>query len=74
MCLREYDGTVIDPIWVDLAGRGEVEFPPSFYGACCRASFVFQYGNWKRRWREAEARNDFAALDRLDKEYERIGM
>jgi hypothetical protein len=74
MPLRRYDGTVIDPFWVDLAGRDEATFPSGFYRACCRASPVFQLGDWRRRRREAEARNDFRALDALDQEYERIGM
>jgi hypothetical protein len=65
---------VIDPIWVDLAGRDEIEYPKDFYRVCCRASYVFQLGGWKARRRDAEARNDFDALDRLDKEYERIGQ
>ena len=72
--MRKYDGTVIDPFWIDIAGRGEVDFPSAFYGVCCRAAYVFQLGDWRRRRREAEARNDFDALDRLDREYERIGQ
>lgn len=67
-------GVVIDPIWVDFAGRQEIEFPKDFYRVCCQASRVFQLGGWKARHREAEERNDFAALDRLDKEYEMIGV
>lgn len=72
--MRKYDGTVIDPTWVDIAGRGDRTFPAGFYGICCRASYVFQMGDWRRRRREAEARNDFDALDRLDREYEMIGV
>lgn len=72
--MRKYDGTVIDPFWVDIAGREEVSFPSAFYAVCCRASYVFQMGDWRRRRREAEARNDFDALDRLDREYEMIGV
>lgn len=74
MPLRPYDGTVIDPFWVDIAGRGDWNFAPGFYMACRRASPIFQLGDWRRRRREAEERNDFRALDRLDQEYERIGM
>lgn len=66
-------GIVIDPIWVDYAGRGEVEFPKELYRTCCRASYVFQLGEWRRRYRLAAARNDFDMLDRLDREYEMIG-
>ena len=72
--MQKYDGVVIDPFWVDIAGRGDVEFPPSFYRVCCRASYVFQLGGWRARRRDAEARNDFDALDRLDREYEMIGV
>lgn len=71
---QPYDGVVIDPFWIDLAGRQEIEFPDAFYGACCRASYMFQLGAWRARRRDAEARNDFAALDQLDREYERIGQ
>jgi hypothetical protein len=74
MPLRRYDGTVIDPRWVDIAGRDEATFPPGFYQVCCRAGPIFQLGDWKRRRRIAEERNDFRELDRLDQEYERIGM
>lgn len=74
MPMHSHDGTVIDPVWVDIAGRGDVEFPKDFYRVCCQASPVFQLGDWRRKRREAEARNDFDALDRLDQEYERIGV
>ena len=74
MGMQKYDGTVIDPFWVDIAGRGDVQFPDGFYRVCCRASYVFQLGEWRRKRREAEARNDFDALDRLDREYEMIGV
>lgn len=74
MAMQKYDGTVIDPFWVDIAGRGEEHrFQPGFYAACRRASVTFQMGNWKARHRAAEARNDWDALDRLDREYEMIG-
>jgi hypothetical protein len=73
--MKPYDGVVIDPFWVDIAGRGDkVKFHEGFYRACCRASPVFQLGDWKRRRRAAEARNDFDALDMLDREYEMIGV
>ena len=74
MAMHKYDGTVIDPFWVDIAGRDDVSFPKDFYRLCCAASYRFQMGDWKRRRRDAEARNDFAALDRLDREYEMIGV
>lgn len=74
MGMKRYDGKVIDPFWIDIAGRRDVDFPLPFYTLCCRASYVFQLGDWRRRRREAEARNDFEALDRLDYEYERIGQ
>lgn len=74
MRMRKYDGTVIDPFWIDIAGRGDIHFQPDFYRVCCRAAYVFQMGDWKRRRREAEARNDFDTLDRLDREYEMIGV
>lgn len=74
MPMRKYDGVVIDPFWVDIAGRGDVEFPKDFYRVCCRASATFQMGGWRQRRRAAEARNDFAELDRLDREYEMIGI
>lgn len=74
MRMRPYDGKVIDPFWIDIAGRGDVAFQKDFYRVCCHASYVFQMGDWRRRRREAEARNDFAALDRLDQEYEMIGQ
>lgn len=74
MGVTKYDGTVIDPFWIDIAGRADVEFPKDFYRVCCRASYVFQLGGWRARRRAAEERNDFDTLDRLDQEYERIGQ
>lgn len=74
MPLTKYDGVVIDPVWMDLAARGDDFYlPPSLYAKVRLASYTFQLGQWRRKWREAEARNDFAALDRLDREYEMIG-
>lgn len=72
--MRKYDGTVIDPFWIDIAGRDDIDFQKDFYRVCRHASYVFQLGDWRRRRREAEARNDFDALDRLDREYEMIGV
>lgn len=67
------DAVIIDPIWIDIAGRcGNHEFDASFYRVCCHASYVFQIGGWRARRRVAEERNDFEALDRLDREYEMI--
>lgn len=74
MPMTPYDGVVIDPFWIDIAGRGDVEFPDRFYRLACHASYVFQLGDWKRRHREACDRKDWDALDRLDREYERIGQ
>jgi hypothetical protein len=74
MTMRKYDGVVIDPFWLDIAGRGDIELPKPFYAVVQRASYVFQLGDWKRQRREAEARNDFDALDRLDRAYEMIGV
>ena len=74
MPMQPYDGIVIDPFWVDIAGRGDHHFPANFYRVCCRASYVFQMGGWRARRRAAEERNDFDALDRLDREYEMIGI
>lgn len=71
--MTKYDGVVIDPFWVDIAGRGDQHFPKDFYRVCCHASYVFQLGDWRRRRRAAEERNDFDALDSLDREYERLG-
>lgn len=75
MPMTPYDGTVIDPYWIDIAGRGD-DFPSqtyqTFYRKCCEASYRFRLGDWRRRRRDAEARNDFAALDRLDREYEML--
>lgn len=39
-----------------------------------RACYTFQLGSWKARRRRAEENNDFPALDRLDSEYERLGL
>lgn len=74
MGMTKYDGTVIDPFWIDIAGRGDVHFDKDFYRVCCHASYVFQLGGWRARRRAAEERNDFEALDRLDREYEMIGV
>lgn len=75
MPMTRYDGVVIDPFWIDIAGRSdEHNFKPEFYRVCCHASYVFQMGDWRRRRRDAEARNDFHMLDRLDREYEMIGV
>lgn len=72
MTMTPYDGIVIDPFWIDIAGRGDERFPKDFYRVCCRANATFRLGEWRRRWREAETRNDFEALDRLDREYEML--
>lgn len=72
---------VIDPVALDFFGREEGKvgqipdamMTPKFYGLICKASYRFQMGDWRRRRRDAEARNDFQALDRLDHEYELIG-
>ncbi len=74
MPMHKYDGVVIDPFWIDIAARGALLIPDSFHRTCERASYVFHMGDWRRRRRDAEARNDFDALDRLDREYERIGQ
>lgn len=74
MGMKKYDGTVIDPFWIDIAGRDDLHFPPDFYRVCRLASVTFQLGHWRARRRDAEARNDFDALDRLDREYEMIGQ
>jgi hypothetical protein len=74
MGMTKYDGVVIDPFWIDIAGRGDHEFPKPFYQVCCRASYVFQMGDWQRRRRVAEANKDWDAMDRLDREYEMIGV
>lgn len=39
-----------------------------------RACYVFELGNWFRRRREAEARNDFDTLDTLDRQFEMLGL
>jgi len=66
---------VIDPISLAFIGEQNRETPrmtDNFFSLMCRASSTFMMGDWKRRRREAEARNDFDALDRLDHEYEII--
>ena len=74
MSMRPYDGTVIDPFWIDITGRDDHEFTADFYRTCCRASGIFQLGEWRAKWRAAEARNDFEAMDRLDRQFEMIGV
>lgn len=59
---------VIDPIKLHVQSCGDAG--PVMARACA----VFQLGDWRRRWREAQAANDFAALDRLDRQFEMIGL
>lgn len=59
---------VIDPIRRHIVSCGEAG--PVMALAC----YTFQLGDWRVRRRRAEARNDFAELDRMDREYEKIGL
>lgn len=75
------NSNVIDPFALDLMGheKGVVGsgpdclMRPAFYRVIIKASYTFQLGDWRRRRRVAVEKNDFAALDRLDREYEMIG-
>ena len=72
---RAYDGTVIDPIWLDRATREvDLGIPPMLHAKLRLASITFQLGDWRRKWREAADRNDFAMLDYLDRQFEMIGV
>lgn len=33
-----------------------------------------EMGQWRRRWREAEAEKDYRAMDLLQLDYERVGL
>ena len=36
--------------------------------------YAMEMGQWRRAWREAEAAKDYYALDRLDRQYELVGL
>lgn len=61
-------GLVINPIKLHVESNGDAG------PIMARACYTFQHGWWRARRRIAEANNDFAMLDRLDAEYERIGL
>lgn len=33
-----------------------------------------ELGDWRRRWRDAVEREDYETMDRLDKEFDRVGL
>lgn len=39
-----------------------------------RLRYAMEMGQWRRRWREAEAAKDYYAMDRLQLDYERVGL
>lgn len=36
--------------------------------------YAMEMGLWRKRWREAKEANDYATMDYLDREYERVGL
>ena len=39
-----------------------------------RLRYRMELAEWKREWREAEAAGNYAALDRLDRQYDYLGL
>lgn len=60
--------TVIDPVALHVNSCGEAG------PVMARACRVFQTGAWKRKWREAQEQDDYEAMDRLDRQWEMIGL
>lgn len=73
--LNPIDDVIIDPVALGFLLNEEEAFIPDpiYRETIRRASLVFQLGHWRALRRAAEARNDFATLDHLDKTYEMIG-
>ena len=61
-------GEVIDPIKLHWDSGGEAG--PTI----AQASYIFQLGNWKRRYRIAKEKEDWATMDQMDREYEMLGL
>lgn len=61
-------GELIDPVRQHVYGDGSTS------KVIHRACIVFQTGRWRQRWRKAQAEDDFSTLDRLDREFEMIGL
>lgn len=61
-------GVVIDPVRLHVESCGNAG---PVIALACR---TFQRANWLRRWREATEVKDYYTLDRLDREYEMIGL
>lgn len=59
---------VIDPVRLHVDSDGDAG------PVMARACYTFQLGSWRGRRRRAEMMNDFAEMDRLDSEYERLGL
>jgi hypothetical protein len=36
--------------------------------------YRIELGRWRREWREAESAGDYAQMDRLNADYERVGL
>lgn len=62
------DGIVIDPVARHINSCGDAG--PVMARACA----VFQTGAWRRRWRQAQEDEDYSTMDRLDREWEMIGL
>ena len=39
-----------------------------------RLRSIMELGAWRAKWREAREANDWDAMDRLDKEYDMVGL
>lgn len=39
-----------------------------------RLRYALEHGEWRRRWREAAATNDYEEMDRLDGMFDSVGL
>jgi hypothetical protein len=62
--------SVIDPIKL----HHDQELDGDLARVMARAAYQFELGEWRRKWREAEAAGEYEYLDYLDRQYEKIGL
>lgn len=60
--------SVIDPIRLHIESNGNAG------RAIAKACAIFQTCDWRKRWQKAVEERDYDAMDRLDREYEMIGL
>ena len=59
---------VIDPVRLHVESHGQAG---PVMALACR---TFDRARWLQKWRQAEQEKDYHAMDRLDREYEMIGL